>query len=84
MSGWTDRLAGELSVPAIEPDVEARLLDASREVAHRIERKDTPLSAFLIGMAVGLSTSRGAPLAEAIDEAFETLARTLPDTPETR
>lgn len=34
---------------------EAALLEAAREVAHRVERKATPLTTFLIGVAIGKS-----------------------------
>jgi Domain of unknown function (DUF6457) len=81
MSEWTDRLAAALSVEPLEPEDEARLLDAAREVAHRVERKDTPLAAFLMGVAVGTLTQKGTPRADAVDDAFEDLARILPDPP---
>jgi Domain of unknown function (DUF6457) len=81
MSAWTDRLADALSVEPLAPDDEARLLDAAREVAHRVERKDTPLSAFLMGVAVGTLTQTGTTREDAIDDAFEDLARILPDPP---
>ncbi len=83
MSTWTDRLAEALSVAPLGPDDEERLLDASREVAHRVERRDTPLSAFLMGVAVGTLTAGGADREDAIDDAFEDLARILPDPPST-
>lgn len=81
MSVWTDRLADALSVMPLEPEDEARLLDAAREVAHRVERRDTPLSAFLMGVAVGTLTAQGTEREDAIDDAFEDLARILPDPP---
>jgi Domain of unknown function (DUF6457) len=81
MSEWTDRLAEALTVEPLDPDDEARLLDASREIAHRVERKDTPLSSFLMGVAVGSMTATGMTRDEAIDEVFEDLARILPDLP---
>jgi len=82
MSEWTDRLAEALTVEPLDPDDETRLLDASREIAHRVERKDTPLSSFLMGVAVGSMTAGGMTRDEAIDDVFEDLARILPDLPD--
>ena len=81
MSDWTDQLADALSVETLEPENEARLLDAAREIAHRVERKETPLSTFLMGVAVGTLTAQGTSPQDAIDDAFEDLARILPDPP---
>jgi hypothetical protein len=84
MSAWTDRLADTLSVAPLEADDEARILEASREIAHRVERKDTPLSTFLMGVAVGTLAARGTPREDAVDNAFEVLARILPEPPSTQ
>ena len=47
---WLERVASELGVDA---DVPAdALLDAGRVVAHSVERKATPLTAYLMGLAV--------------------------------
>ena len=50
---WVDRLAAELSLDALSPHEKDHLLTASREVAHRIERKATPLAMYVIGLSVG-------------------------------
>ena len=81
MSEWTERLAEALTVEPLGPEDEIRLLDASREIAHRVERRDTPPSAFLMGLAVGSMIATGTPRDEAIDRAFEDLARIMPDPP---
>jgi hypothetical protein len=81
MSEWTDRLASALTVPPIDQGTQTRLLDASRDIAHRVERKDTPISTFMLGVAVGTALAAGTPVTEAIEEAFEVLARTLADEP---
>ena len=48
---WLGHVASELGVdPNIERDA---LLDAARVVAHSVERKATPLTTYLIGVAVG-------------------------------
>ena len=47
---WLEHVAKELAVEADVP-VDA-LLDAARVVAHSVERKATPLTTYLIGVAV--------------------------------
>lgn len=78
MSGWTDALALALGVPALTEEQVAALLEASREVAHRVERKETPLSAYLAGVAAGRRIAGGAQPAEALTAVLETLHATLP------
>jgi hypothetical protein len=62
----------------MDQDTETRLLDASRDIAHRVERKDTPLSTYLLGVAVGTRIAAGDADEEAFDHVLQTLARTLP------
>lgn len=50
---WLDVVATELGLE-LSLD-EAALLGTAREVAHRVERKATPLTTFLIGVAIGKS-----------------------------
>src|SRR5688572_11992570 len=49
--GWLDVVARGLGID-VSPDP-GPLLDAARDVAHNVERKATPLTTFLIGVAVG-------------------------------
>jgi hypothetical protein len=54
---WTDDLADALGVDRLpEGDVNA-LLDTARDIAHRVERMYTPVSTYLIGVAVAGGTS---------------------------
>lgn len=46
---WTDHVRGELDIE-VSPDLQA-LLDATRDIAHGIERPAAPVTAFLIGYA---------------------------------
>ena len=69
MEEWLANLAGELGVPGIGTAEIARLLDLARDTAHGVARPAAPLSAFLVGMAVG----RGTPLGDAIDSAHQAL-----------
>lgn len=78
MDAWLDRLAGALGEePLSVPDSE-RLLGAARDVAHRVERKLTPLAAFLIGSAVGRDP---AGRVDALEAALATLESLLPPAP---
>ena len=78
MSEWTDDLARALGVPALDETQEASLLRASREVAHRVERRETPLSAYLLGVAAGKGIADGNDPSQALGSAMETLLRALP------
>jgi Domain of unknown function (DUF6457) len=59
LDDWADLLCGELG---IEPDKAARktALDLARVAAHTVDRPAAPLTAYLLGVAVG----SGQPLAE--------------------
>ena len=59
---WTQALGAELD---IDPpgDSQRTVLDLARIVAHTIDRPAAPVTAFLVGMAVGT----GRPLADAAD-----------------
>jgi hypothetical protein len=60
LDSWTEAACAELGVHADDGAIRA-VLDLAREVAHQIERPAAPVSAFLLGLAVG----GGQPLAEA-------------------
>jgi len=49
---WLDELAGTLGVDPLTDSQAEALLAVSREIAHGVERKATPLAAFLLGRAV--------------------------------
>ena len=51
MDDWLDRLADTLGVARLEEARQTELLEAAREVAHGVERRVTPLAAFLLGRA---------------------------------
>jgi hypothetical protein len=81
MEGWIDRLAETLGEDALSGPETARLLGVARDVAHRVERKVTPLAAFVIGCAVGRSLAGGASREQAMTAALETVDALLPDAP---
>lgn len=78
---WIDRLAEGIGLEPLTGQEATRLLAASREVAHRVERKVTPLAAFLIGMGVSKRIADGDSRAVAFDQALDALLRRLPDAP---
>ena len=59
MSDWIDELAQGLGVEGPTAAETDHILRVARDVAHRVERKDTPLASFLIGMHVARRTADG-------------------------
>lgn len=84
MSDWTDRLAETLGVAPLDAEQKDSLLHASREIAHRVERKETPLSTYLLGVAAGKRMASGADPSKALHDVLD-LSLTLlpPEAPET-
>jgi len=78
MEDWIDRLAAALGEAPLSETETTRLLGVSREVAHRVERKITPLAAFLLGSATSRSVAGGVSRADALAAALDTLGRLLP------
>jgi hypothetical protein len=79
MDAWIDELAAAVGQPPLADDEAAALLRASREVAHRVERKATPLAAFLLGLDVAGRVAAGHPRDAALAEAIADLDRLLPE-----
>lgn len=76
---WLDRLAESLGEEPLTGQESDRLLRASRDVAHRVERKATPLAAFLVGVAVGRDVAEGASRETAFDGAIDAILVRLPE-----
>ena len=79
MTDWIDELAEALGQEPLGAIERSRLLQASREVAHRVERKFTPLAAYLMGAAVARRGSTEDRVA-ALDRILEAVETTLPPT----
>lgn len=77
---WIDELAEALGVEPLSEDEVERLLDVSRDVAHGVERKVTPLASFLLGMSVQSRMRDGDARAAAVDGAIQDLRAALPST----
>jgi hypothetical protein len=82
MTEWIDGLAETLGIEPLSAPETERLLGAARDVAHRVERRITPLSTFLLGMAVAEGISKGTARHAAVDDALATLGRALPEATE--
>lgn len=83
MENWIDELAHVLGEEPLTPAETARLLDVARDVAHRVERKMTPLAAFMIGCAVGREIGAGAARTDTLSGMLSRLESVLPpETPE--
>jgi hypothetical protein len=72
---WTEAACAELGLDPALADTKA-VLDLARDVAHGVARPAAPLTAYLLGVAVG----RGQPVTDAAARLRE-LARTWADSP---
>jgi hypothetical protein len=81
MEAWIDQLAAALGEDHLSKEEVGRLLGVARDVAHRVERKVTPLATFLLGAAFARSVAGGASRADAMAEAVERMEALLPDDP---
>jgi hypothetical protein len=83
MDDWIDELARALGEEPLTDGETTQLLDIARDVAHRVERKFTPLSAFVMGCAVGRELAAGAERAGTLSATLERVAALIPPgTPE--
>jgi hypothetical protein len=82
MQPWIDQLAASTGEAPLSGPETTRLLGVARDVAHRVERKVTPLAAFLLGSAVGRRLAAGASREDALAEAVATLEAILPEATE--
>lgn len=56
---WSDRVEEALGTPGWRSDEATVVLDLAREVAHNTERAFAPLTAYMLGVAVGQSLAGG-------------------------
>lgn len=75
LDDWTARACTALSLPAGLVD-QRLVLDLARDVAHGVARPAAPLTAYLIGVAVG----RGADLQDVADTIRALLPTERPPT----
>jgi uncharacterized protein DUF6457 len=82
MNGWIDELAAAFGEEALSDAETKHLLRVARDIAHRVERKGTPLAAFLLGLDVARRIDGGAARDVAIGKAIERIDALLPPGPE--
>ena len=82
MEEWLDRLADELGVERLSRRELGVILKLTRDVAHSVERKFAPLSAFVLGVAVGQRIGEGLSRDEAFDGAVSLAEAAVPAGPE--
>jgi hypothetical protein len=75
MNDWLENLARALGEAPLSQEETGVLLRLARDVAHGVERKVAPLSAFLVGAAVGRREAAG----EGHEEAFREAVRAARD-----
>lgn len=81
MEPWIERLARVFGEEPASADETAVILTVAREVAHRVERKITPVSTYLLGIAVGRRLAAGASRDEALRTQAAGLRSVLPEAP---
>ncbi|NLT30827.1 MAG: hypothetical protein GXX86_10275 [Propionibacterium sp.] len=67
LSEWIQELTAEIGLSDVELDEDSMhiLLDLARDVAHQVIRPATPITTYLLGIAVGRGASLGAVAAKA-------------------
>jgi hypothetical protein len=70
---WTAQICAALDLDPTLVDRDA-VLDLTRDVAHGVARPAAPLTAYLLGLAVGRGT--------ALSQATATIAALIPESPE--
>jgi hypothetical protein len=81
MESWIDQLAGALGQEPASAAETSEILTVARDVAHRVERRLTPLSTYLLGIAVGRRLAQGERRPDALAAEAATLRSTLPEAP---
>ena len=74
---WVNGLAAELRLEPLSKHETDHLLSAAREVAHRVERKITPLAMYVVGVSVGRQAAER-PRDDALEDAIHALLLRLP------
>jgi len=74
LEAWTEAVCAEFGIDPANADVRA-VLDLARDVAHNVARPAAPLTAYLVGIAVG----RGEAPEQAADR-IRSLAERWPES----
>jgi len=79
MDAWEDTFAAAIGEDPITPEELGIVLRLSRDVAHRVERKLAPVSAYLAGVHAGRLASGGGARAEGLRAAEQAARALLPE-----
>jgi hypothetical protein len=79
VESWIDQLAEALGEEPLDGAEITLLLSAARDIAHRVERRTTPLAAFLLGTAAGRATAVGTSRDAALRSGLGTVRLLLPE-----
>jgi Domain of unknown function (DUF6457) len=77
LQSWTAAACSELGIDEAAVDVRM-ILDLARDAAHAVERPAAPVTAFLLGLAVGRGQA-----ADEVAGRLQALARDWPEAPVT-
>lgn len=80
MDAWLTDLASGLGLDPLSESEEQELLGIARDVAHSVERKSTPVAAYLLGRSVQQRVAAGTAVEEAFAAALADLRGALPPT----
>lgn len=78
MGDWLSELAEVLEQAEVSREERLAVLRLARDVAHGVERKLAPLSAYAVGIYVGRRMAEGASASEALHEAIAAAATIIP------
>ena len=78
MTTWIDELTEAFALERLTDDETDRILRMARDVAHRVERRDTPLATFLMGMDVAARIAGGVSRHAALNESIAAVETLLP------
>lgn len=83
MDEWLERAAESLGERPVGRDEVGTILRLSRQVAHGVERRLAPLTAYLAGVHVGRRVAAGTEAREALREVEAALVAIIPAAPTT-
>ena len=78
MDEWIDSLVTALGEEPLDPRQMGAVLKLARDVAHGVDRKLAPLSAFVAGIHVGRRTTEGLSSQDALAEAVQAARALIP------
>jgi hypothetical protein len=79
---WLDQLAATFGLEPPVSEETVHVLNVARDVAHRVERRITPLATLLMGMSIERRMAAGATRPDAVAGAIEDLRSVLPPASE--